>query len=194
MQSTYQGHTYDNGLAQWVGIGGIYGNLWQAGWDGVSNQFFYEQVGGPNDTLNEVYFGISGASHCGHTGYVYVDENVTFPKGTFAIVEDITSGDYADTTFDTQFRNNYADKETVEWIDERFSCSKGRFQMGDYIQDVWTDPTWEYSNNTSNYAAYGNYQHIKMVGADGNVLSTNTYLAGNESIDTWQHYTTDVQC
>lgn len=183
------------GYSQWVGLGGAYqgDSLWQAGWDGIRDTFWYEQVGGSYDTGGEVPFGPSGSSHCGHTAQIYVDQDWSYPNGTYTSVVDTTTGQYATTW--GKFQYNQADNHYADYIDERPTCSNGTITgLADYNYGNWYDAAWGDSNGNQQPLDTGNFSYLTMTDSSGTTLAWVSWWSSGGFETIWSGYGGDITC
>ncbi len=182
-------------VAQWVGIGGVYGNqhLLQVGTalltDGRFHPF-YELF--PNPPV------ISSKSfRCADAFTAEVDYNLT-SKGAnknHVFIKDISAGFTLDYVVpDSKFK---PDMQSAEWIDERPSCSSSLTDLANFHYVVWKNPQARSNTNNGVLSGIGSFANSVIVMQDNkqHTLAKPDGLNSNNTFkDRWYNTGVDGHC
>jgi len=180
--------------AQWVGIGGVYGNqrLLQVGTALLTDgrfHLFYELFPNP-PTISTQSFG------CANAFTAEVDYNL-YSRGAnknHVYIKNLSTGFTLDyTVSDSQFK---PDMQSAEWIDERPSCGSGLTDLANFHYVNWTGIQVRSNTNSAGLSGAGSFSNNALVMQDKNQntlakpdgLNTNNtfkdrwYNAGNDGV------------
>lgn len=181
--------------AQWVGIGGVYGNqhLLQVGTALLTDRrfhLFYELYPNP-PVISSQSFG------CANAFTAEVDYNV-YSTGTYKnhiSIKNLSTGYTLDYTVrDSQFKPNM---QSAEWIDERPSCSSSLTDLADFHYVGWTNPRARSNTNGANLSGIGSFTNSVIVMQDNkqHTLAKPDGLNSNNTFkDRWYNTGGDGHC
>ena len=182
-------------VAQWVGIGGVYGSqhLLQVGTallpDGRFH-LFYELFPKPAVISSKTF-------RCADAFTAEVDYNLT-SKGAnknHIFIKDISAGFTLDYVVpDSQFK---PDMQSAEWIDERPSCSSSLTDLANFHYVVWTNPQARSNTNGAVLRGISSFANSAIVMQDNkqHTLAKPDGLNSNNTFkDRWYNAGIDGHC
>ena len=182
-------------VAQWVGIGGVYGNqhLLQVGTALLTDgrfHVFYELYPNP-PTISSQSFSCANA----FTAEVDYNLNSTGTNKNHISIKNLTTGFTLNyTVHDSQFKPNL---QSAEWIDERPSCSSSLTDLADFHYVSWTNPQARSNTNGARLSGISSFANSAIVMQDNKqqLLAKPDGLNSNNTFkDRWYNTGRDGHC
>ncbi len=182
-------------VAQWVGIGGVYGNqhLLQVGTALLTDgrfHIFYELYPNP-PIISRQSFSCANA----FTGEVDYNLYSTGTNKNHIAIKNLSTGFTLNYTVpDSKFK---PDMQSAEWIDERPSCSSSLTDLADFHYVGWTNPQARSNTNGANLSTISSFANSAIVMQDNkqHLLAKPDGLNPNNTFkDRWYNTGNDGHC